>query len=573
MSKRAESLTGSPTIAWLDRPVSRAATVLLVALIVVAPGVLFFGPIGGFGRSHITRDPSAIYRLYSDDFAYVAASRTLPRTLANLFEPHNTHIVPAWRILTWVLVALAGSLVRLPLVLASAAYSILVVVMLMTARLVARETRRTGLGLAAMAAVGTTSLMASPATWYSSGQTLWAGFGILASLWYAQCWRRQASAMALGLTAISTVLACWFWTIGYLAGPVTAVYLWMDGRRRCRMAAPVPLCASVVALLAAMALGGKKVENAASFHGLTPGQAARPVAGLFHTAQAIPETLILANLGINAHTTAAQGVVITLILLGTWAYQRGHVRGFSGFNPLECAGVTLMLGSYLIEWTVRGYLPFRLLRTINLGMIVPWYDVVPQIGAVLFLVGWWSGPRSPGSRPSMVQPVRPVSRSGVIGLIGLVVALMVLHRPRVDMLWRNWVPPLTPTEQKEFPILALQSMRAHVLLSDRVEWQRRHLKRLDQAQEVASRMGIGLDGVRAAFGRLDMPELPLVYDAAGLLALPEHGRLTDPIAIRHALGPYVSMEVPPRPAWLPANEPWPPRDQPHWSESEVDDSE
>ena len=104
------------------------------------------------GRAHIARDPLAIYRLYSDDFAYVAASRTLGRTLSNLFVPHNTHIVPAWRVLTWALVAWAGSLEKLPEVLAEASYGILVAVMLLMGRLVARETGRTGLGLAAMAA-------------------------------------------------------------------------------------------------------------------------------------------------------------------------------------------------------------------------------------------------------------------------------------------------------------------------------------------------------------------------------------------------------------------------------------
>ncbi|MGD0039992.1 MAG: hypothetical protein ABSE84_06145, partial [Isosphaeraceae bacterium] len=66
MTKRAVSLTGSPSIAWLERPVSRAGMVLLVALIAAAPWVLFFDPIAGFRRAHIPRDPSAIYRLYSD---------------------------------------------------------------------------------------------------------------------------------------------------------------------------------------------------------------------------------------------------------------------------------------------------------------------------------------------------------------------------------------------------------------------------------------------------------------------------------------------------------------------------
>ena len=206
-------------------------------------------------------------------------------------------------------------------------------------------------------------------------------------------------------------------------------------------------------------------------------------------------------------------------------------------------------------------------------MIVPWYDVVPQIGAVLFVAGWCSGPRSPGSRPAVLRPIAPLSRLGAIGVIGLMAVLLVLNRPRVDLLWRNWVPPLSCAEEKKFPILALQSLRAHWLLLDRADWQRRHLRRLDQAQAVAARLGIGRDGIRAALGRLDMPELPDVYDAAGLLDLPERGRLTDRDAIRRAIAPYVFMESEPRPPWLPADEPWPPRDLPHWSESDVDVSE
>src|SRR5208337_338033 len=158
------------------RPTGPFGLACLVLILVTSPWVLFFDPIGWPGQGHIARDPSAIYRLYSDDFAYAAASRTLPRTLANLFVPHNVHIVPAWRLVTWALVAWSGSLVKLPEVLAQAAYGILVAVILMTGRLVARETGRAGMGLAAMAAVGTTSVMASPACWYSSGQTLWAGF-------------------------------------------------------------------------------------------------------------------------------------------------------------------------------------------------------------------------------------------------------------------------------------------------------------------------------------------------------------------------------------------------------------
>jgi hypothetical protein len=105
--------------------VGRLGLLLLMVILVSAPWMLFFDPIAFPRRAHIPRDPAAIYRLYSDDFASVAASRTLPRTLANLFVPHNTHIVPAWRVLTWALVAWSGSLVKLPEVLPEAAYGIL----------------------------------------------------------------------------------------------------------------------------------------------------------------------------------------------------------------------------------------------------------------------------------------------------------------------------------------------------------------------------------------------------------------------------------------------------------------
>jgi hypothetical protein len=573
VTKRRTLSDRSNLIAWLDRRLGLTGLALLLAFLAAAPSILFFDPIAPFHGGHIARDPTTIYRLYSDDFAYVGASRNLPRTLANLFVPHNTHIVPAWRVLTWVLVAWSGSLARLPEVLAEAAYIILVSVMLLTGHLVARETGRASLGLAAMAGVGTTSIMASPASWYSAGQTLWAGFGILSTLWYAQCLRRSGSVWALMLTAISAMLSGWFWTIGYLGGPVAAIYLWADGRRRCRWAAAVPLSASVAALVIALVLGGRKIDSTVSFHGRTPGEAAGPVAGFLHTAQAIPENLILGNLGLKAQTTASQGMLITLILLGAWAVHRGRRGGIRAFNPLECTGAALVLSSYLVEWTVRGYMPFRSLRTINLGMIVPWYDVIPQIGAVLFVAGWFSGARESESPPTVLGAIQPVRRSGAIGVIVLVVILMVLNRPRVDLLWRNWVPALIPAERTMFPIQSMRTLRAAALLLDRAAWQRRHLRRLDQAQEAATSLGIGRDGIHAALGRLDMPELPKVYDAAELLDLPERGSVADPQQVRRALGPYLFKEQEPRPAWLPPDEPWPQPDQPHWSESDVDVTE
>src|SRR5207237_3687561 len=127
---------------WLRGPIGRLGLTIWVVLLATAPAVLFFDPAGFRPNTHghIPREPLAFSRLFSDDVAYVAGSRTWERTVSNLLVPHNTHIVPAWRLVTWGLVAWAGSLERLPEVLAVASYAIVVAVMLLTGRLVARET-------------------------------------------------------------------------------------------------------------------------------------------------------------------------------------------------------------------------------------------------------------------------------------------------------------------------------------------------------------------------------------------------------------------------------------------------
>jgi hypothetical protein len=543
---------------WLYRPVGRVGLALFIALIASAPGLLFFDPISLPGHPHIARDPIAIYRLQNDDFAYVAASRTLGRTLSNLFAPHNTHIVPAWRVVTWLMVSVAGSFQRLPQVLAIASYSILAAVMLLAGRLVARETGRTGLGLAAMSAVGTTSLMLSAAAWYSAGQTLWAGFGILASLWYAQCFRRSPSRRALLLSALAAMTAGWFWTIGHLAGPVVAIYLWRDGRKHCRWAAAAPLAGTLIAVVVGLGLGAGKIDSSMSFHGRSTAEAARPIAGLWHTAQAIPENLVFANLGLRVRTTPGQGFVLATAILACWLAVRWWHGGLRTLNPMETAGAGLVLGSYFVEWTVRGYLDYYLLRTISLPHIVPWYDTIPQIGAVLFVIGWIAGPRREGHRPAVLGPRTPLTRVGAVGILGLLAVLITLNGPRVDLLWRKTAPPLAPVERTMYPIVPLQSMRASALLLDRAEWQRQHLRRLDQAQQEITTLGISFEGCKAAFGRIDIPDLPLTYDGIGLLEFPAQGRLTAADQVRRALERYLETDSEPRPRWLLPDEKWPP---------------
>lgn len=575
------------------RPLGRVGQAVLFLGIITAPAVLFFDPAtyAPIRRGHIERDPREFYQLYSDDSAYIAASRTWERTLANLMVPHNTHIVPAWRLATYALVSTAGTLQRLPVVLAYASYGILVVVMLLAGRLVQRETGRSAAGLAAMALVGTSSLMLTPASWYSASQALWAGAGVLVALWYAQAYRRTGQWPALALTAAATMVAGGFWSAGHLAGPVTAVYLWLDGRRRCRIAAVVPLAATAAAVALTLGLAARPIDSTVSFHGRTIREAANPIQGAITTAQTIPENLMLANLGLNAEVSPGQGIVLSLALLVFWAgcrwrrYPEGRPAGAEAkaatsrrdpdrrgswptfaFNPLECAGAALVLGCYMLEWTARGYFQYENLRTLSTYAVVPWYDVIPQVGAVLFAVGWWSGPhRAAGMSPSQSsgRPAPP-SRAAAIGLALLTLALVAVNRPRVDALFRGTAPPLLKSELGKFKIERLQTMRAATLASMRVEWQRTYLRRLGQAEVVAKRLGIGQDGIRAAFGHIFVPAATgrlltqrELYDVAAIINLPPTGRPVDPAAIHAVLGPYLIPPPEPRPPWLEPDDPWP----------------
>ncbi len=574
---------------WLRRPVGRSGLAVTIVALAAGPAFLFFDPVDIIPRrGHVAREPLAIYTLFSDDVAYVSASRNWERTTSNLFVPHNTHIVPAWRLLTLALVTVAGSLTRLPEVLAVACYSILVAVMLLTGRLVARETGRVLLGLVAMVLVGTTSLMLAPATWYSAGQPVWAAFGVLATLWYAQSYRRSGQKLALALTAVSAPLAGWLWTIGHMAGPVGAVYLWVDGRRRCRVAAVVPLAATILAVALGLALGGRRIDSTVSFHGRTARQAFSPVQALYHTGQAISENLVFGNLGLTVHTTQTQGAIFSLCVLVPWSSrwwiprlrslgagarlrESAAARGSTGaLGPLECAGAALVLGSYWVEWVFRGYMEYQYLRPFSLRVFVPWYDAVPQVGAVLLVTGWWAGTRPNSAGLSTASIRQSPTWSGILGIGALAIVLIALNRPRVDLAVRNSVPSLLPWERehdpKLFPTLGQQTMRANILLLSRAEWQRKYLRRLDRCEVTARRLGLGRDSIRAAFGRQWIPATfhtvrdfqYQLYDAAAVLDLPEQGQPVDLATIRSALAEFLADQGEPRPFWLEPTVPWPP---------------
>ena len=300
--------------------------------------------------------------------------------------------------------------------------------------------------------------------------------------------------------------------------------------------------------------------------------AANPVQGIVHTCQAIPENLVFANLGLSVQTTPNQGVLLSALLFLAWS-GRTWIRRHAGdgsrlFSPLECAGCAIVIMAYVVEWTFRGYMDFRYLRTINLRFTVPWYDVVPQIGAVLLLAGLWTRHRPGGQKPPHAPDWTSPTQLECLGVCLLVVVLVGLNRPRVAALVRASVPSLALSERKTFPIARLQTLRANVLLLDRAFWQSRNLGQLVHCEQLAGRNRWGRDAIRAAFGHRFLPGAGIPsrvedydhYDAAALLDLPDRGEQADPATVRKTLGAFYAVEPEPRPSWIPRNEPWPPVD-------------
>src|SRR5262249_36025271 len=160
----------------------------------------------------------------------------------------------------------------------------------------------------------------------------------------------------------SAPLAGGFWAAGHLAGPVAAVYLWVDGRRRCRLAATVPLAATALAVVLSLAPAARPLDRKGSLPGRANRHAIPPPQRSLGTAQAIPENVVFGNLGLEVETAPIQAVVLTLGLILLWTSRRLAWRCRSApagaatpktpglplpsftFNPLECAGAALVLG-------------------------------------------------------------------------------------------------------------------------------------------------------------------------------------------------------------------------------------
>lgn len=547
----------------LGKPLGIMAHVLLMCLLLAMPWWLF----------GIDRLPSWIlpesristyvhqnlpYRLHSDDFAYIGSSRNWSRTVENLFVPHNTHICPSWRVLTYGVVQAAGDLVHLPGLMKAVSYLAMVLVMLAAGHFVAFESRSVALGFATAGFVGITSIQRLSTIWYSAGQTLWAGLFVLASLILAQEALRRRWHWLWPAVFVSCWIAGGFWTIGHAAGPVTAIYVLAAARGRKRLFALVPAAAMITAVAIALTFGGKEIDASTSFHGRSTREAFNPVQGLSHTCHSIVETLVLANLGIFAQTTDIQAVVLTVMLLAIWA--GWHKRNSRAVTTLEWSGASLCIAAYWVEWSFRGYFSWDSLKG-----VVYWYDSIPQIGWAIFLAGWMMASRQADSTETTTALALParMTRRDALAIGAFALTMLALHQSEIDRQLVESLPPLTDyeVENNAFPIPELKRLRAVFIWDERAKRMARHLAKLQNAESIAQKAGWSVADISAAFGRVRIPGIPKAYDGVYLMNLPlRTTQPADQARVRQALALLLEIEPEARPPWLAtAPDLWPPK--------------
>jgi hypothetical protein len=444
--------------------------------------------------------PVHSYFLKLDDFVYLARSRTSASLLQHLFAPLNGHVVPLFLLETHLLARFSGSLEALPQVLGCASYGTLVLAMGITGHIVAWETGRAARGLAAMAAVGCSSVLGPAILWYAAGQALVAGVVVLLMLAALQAFRARGAALLLAAGTLAAAAAPLFWTAGYTAGLVGLVYLWVDGRRSCRIASLLPLSGSLVTAFAVWSIATPAMAAATQLSLHSTDLLIRLSTIGTHITRAICEALVLNNLGLDAPTSAMQSVVLCGILAGLWLWSTRRRWSNSGshrwrLNPLEAGGAALVVTNLGLIFAARG----SQMRYDNLRAL-GWYDAIPQLGAALFAAGWWSGRvDSPPPRSIALPHCREL-----LGVAVFATIISVLQAPRAQRVIFRYdgaaavVPGGDPATRP----------RSRADLVDRARRQRQVLAELDLTEQTARDQRQALARILEAVRKIDVPGMP-----------------------------------------------------------------
>jgi len=365
--------------------------------------------------------------LQQDDFQILAQSWTWEKTWAGIWVPQNEHCMPLGRLLTWLLVRVAGRPTAVPQVTSLVGPCALLFALPLVYVFVKRELGHAFYGVLAVILFGVTAVYQQAIYWFAASYSVLALDMLLLALLAAQQHLRADSPLSAGelqnqddaysvrqrrrairwsylglCTALCTFAPCWF-ASGILVGPFCCLYLlpaqssesfptW-QARLRTAFVRFTPMLGTVLFLAVSLPLTAKTIlhlEHYEMQH--TDAVAAfRPDKGFYYTNKALVENLLLGLVGVCEVPVpwwlAMFVLVPLLIAAGTWWWLRARPQD----RRLMLLGVGMIYCSYVLVYSARS----RWADQIEMcGEAWCRYNLVPQLGLALFFCGGlpaWQG--------------------------------------------------------------------------------------------------------------------------------------------------------------------------------------
>jgi hypothetical protein len=383
------------------------------------------------------------------------------RAYHSLWQPYNNHLFPLFRVLTWAVVVSAGRLSDVPACLLFAWMVGLMVALLAVYEFVSRETRSAVPGLSAVLLSGmTTSYYLGPGL-YATTQIFWAITFSLMALLFLQSMRDGFRWSALlGATVMAMLAPAWR-AEGLLAGPIASLYAVFGafhvlGTRRRVCMALGPLSGTGLFVVGGLWICGQALLRSPGAVWDSPLVGFHPLRGAYLAARMSTEHFFFRSLSFVNELRAEQFLVLFFILTMLCVYWLQRSR----FSALAICGLSLVLFSYLLVYTIRGNVRLEGVR------LSVWYLMIPQFGWAIFL----SAGLDPHSR--LRGRAMTVADGVYVTLLGL--GLYLLHHPLAVKLNEP-------------------GLHSH---------QRDDLARLERMEKLSQQEGIDVESIRQAIGPL-----------------------------------------------------------------------
>jgi hypothetical protein len=352
------------------RVASLAGLILLASLILHTPRLVF---------------PMLLY----DDFTFfLVPSWTWDAAWDHLWQPVNEHAMPLSRLLTVLLVRLAGSVSALPYILGVPGLISLFLCSGLVYRFVRLELGHPVYGLLGMAFFGVTSQFEEAVSWYSASFSLVSLLFVLLGLLLAQNWLRGGRRYHLLGCALGTALAASCFAGGALGGPLCALYLILPstggvapvrrGSRARLLAAFAPVAGTALFLAVSLPRTTQVILHAEHYRGETALDAFHPEIALLYSARSLVDNLFLGTFGISG--VALPLFLVPPLLVGlSVAAARWWKRAPN--RSLLLLGAAFIFTSYFLIYGARSEWKYEAI------VVSSRYQVFSHLGLTFFLAG------------------------------------------------------------------------------------------------------------------------------------------------------------------------------------------